>query len=42
MTYIQYITQFSRKKTMYTNYTATISINYTTTEGKTLTEGASE
>ena len=30
MTYIQYITQFSRKKTMYTNYTTTISINYTT------------
>ena len=31
MTYIQYVTQFSRKeKTMYTNYTATISINYTT------------
>jgi len=30
MTYIQYITKFSRKKTIYTNYTATISINYTT------------
>jgi len=31
MTYVQYVTQFSRKKkTMYTNYTATISINYTT------------